>query len=86
MAAQGEVDRVQASTGKVLGTWTGATKSWPIAAIPRLIITADNSTPNGLYYLDPAQPPGPLIMILTFPGGGASSIAYGRREHLDRQL
>jgi hypothetical protein len=75
VASQAEVDQIQASTGKVLGSWSGVTKSWPIAAIPGWIITADNSAPNGLYFINSAAPPGPITAIATLPGG-ASSIAY----------
>ncbi len=76
VASQAEVDQVQASTGKVLGSWTGVTKSWPIAAIPGLIITADNGAPNGVYFIDPTAPPGPLTASYTLANSGASSIAY----------
>jgi hypothetical protein len=76
VASEGEVDQFQASSGKFLGTWTGTTKSWPIAVIPGLIITADNGTPNGVYYIDPTHSFGPLSASFTLPGGGASSIAY----------
>jgi hypothetical protein len=77
VATQGGVEQVQASSGAILGSWTGSTKSWPIAAIPGQIITADNSTPGNLYFIDPSQPPGPLSASFTgqLPGG-ASSIAY----------
>jgi hypothetical protein len=75
VAAQGEMDQIQAGTGKVLGTWTGFTKSWPIAATFGRIITADNGAPNGLYLIDPTSPPGPVSSTFTLPGG-ASSIAY----------
>ena len=76
VAAQGEVDKVQVSTGQVLGTWTGPGSSWPIMAIPGSIITADNSASNGLYYIDTASPPGPVTPRFTTLPGGASSIAY----------
>ena len=75
VASQGEVDQIQASSGKVLASWTGPTKSWPIAVIPGAIITADNSAPNGLYFIDPTAPPGPISASYTLPGG-ASSIAF----------
>jgi hypothetical protein len=75
VAAQGELDQVQASTGTVLGTWTGFTSSWPVAAIPGAIYTADNGAPNGLYTIFPQLGPGSVTASLTLPGG-ASSIAY----------
>jgi YVTN family beta-propeller protein len=76
VAAHGEVYQVQGSTGKVLGTWTGFTKSWPIAAIPSEIITADNSTPGNLYIIDTSQPPGVISSSIPLLADGASSIAF----------
>ncbi len=74
IACYGTVDQVQASTGKVIGTWTGATLSWPIAAIPGLILTADN-TSGALYIIDPVNAPGSVSSALSFPAG-TSSLAY----------
>jgi hypothetical protein len=76
VAAHGEVDQIQASSGKILGKWTGPTTSWPIAAIPGFIITADNGAGSGLYAINPAAPPGAIGAGYAALPGGASSIAY----------
>jgi hypothetical protein len=75
VAADGQVDQVQASTGKILATWTGPTASWPIVTMHGSIVTADNATPGKLYVIDPTQAPGVVPSILTLPGG-TNALAY----------
>jgi hypothetical protein len=75
VASYGTVDRVQPSTGKILATWTGATGSWPILAIPGFVITADNGTSGNLYYFDPSLPPGTVVATSVLPSG-PSSLAF----------
>jgi hypothetical protein len=75
VANQGTVDQVQASTGKVVNTWTGATASWAVLPIPGLVVVAGNGTPGQLWFIDPKKPPGALSAGLPLPGG-PSAIAY----------
>jgi YVTN family beta-propeller protein len=75
VASFGTVDKIEASTGTLLSTWTGATKSWAIFPIPGIVLVADNGTPGNLFAIDPTVPPGALSGGIALPGG-PSSIAY----------
>jgi hypothetical protein len=60
VAATDSVVKVDAATGTVLGTYTGATKAWPIFVTTVDIVTADNASPNHLYEIFPSNSPGPM--------------------------
>ena len=75
VANQGTVDQVQASTGLVVATWTGATASWAVLPIPGFVVVAGNGTPGQLWFIDPKVPPGALGAGLPLPGG-PSAMAY----------
>ena len=62
------VGQVQASTGKVLGTWTGATHSGSVLAALGKVFVVGNGTPGSLSVIDPTQAPGALTSVATLPG------------------
>ena len=68
----GSVIAVEASTGTVLGTWTGATSSAPIVvAAGKVFVGADDMptlTTSSLYAIDPTQPAGPVTPVSTNVG------------------
>jgi hypothetical protein len=65
------VVQVQASTGKVLGTWTGATASFGEVVAAGMVFVLDNASPQ-LYVIDPTMPPGVLTSIASLPAGPVS--------------
>jgi hypothetical protein len=73
----GEVVQVQASTGKVLGTWTGATYSQGVVVAGGKIYVV--GAPSRLLVIDPTQPPGAVTVAASNLGGGggvAQGIAF----------
>jgi hypothetical protein len=72
----GQVVQVQANTGKVLGTWTGATLSYGvIVAAGKVYITGDQS-PGSLYVIDPTQAPGAVTLADNNLGTDPNEIAF----------
>jgi DNA-binding beta-propeller fold protein YncE len=70
------VVQVQASTGKVLGTWTGAPNSWAIlAALGKIFVTGLNP-PGTLYVIDPTQSPGAVTVAASTLGNNPAGIVY----------
>jgi hypothetical protein len=69
----GDVKRVRASDGSVLGTWAGATAAFGVlVARGRVYVTgAIIQNPGRLYRLDPSQPPG-VIQTLSSTLGNMS--------------
>jgi len=73
------VSRVRASDGRLLETWTGATKaSGPLVALGRVIVTGFTSpgTPGNLFTIDPTQPAGSVATVASNLGSGPSGIAF----------
>jgi hypothetical protein len=70
----GQVVQVQASTGKVLGTWTGATTSLGVLVAAGKVFVA--SQVNSLYVIDPTQPPGPVTVVTDSLGTSPNGIAF----------
>jgi hypothetical protein len=66
------VVQVQANTGKVLGTWTGATTSLALLVAAGKVFATDQKAPAALYVIDPTMPPGVLTSSATLPGGALS--------------
>jgi hypothetical protein len=56
VSTYGTVVQVQASTGTVLGTWTGADSSAGIRVAAGLVWIAGEASPGNLYLIDPTQP------------------------------
>ena len=73
----GNIFRVRASDGKLLGTWTAATQlSDPLVIAMGLVVTPGLSTPGNLYTIDPTQPPGAATLVASDLGGGPHSIVF----------
>jgi hypothetical protein len=72
----GNVHRVRASDGALLGTWTGATSASSIlCALGRIFIPA-STTPGKLYMLDPTTAPGPVTTLTSTLIAGARGLAF----------
>jgi YVTN family beta-propeller protein len=69
------VVQVQASTGKLLGTWTGATDSLGVLAAVGKVFVAGQTLPGDLYVIDPTKPPGALTSVATL-GNDPDGIAF----------
>jgi DNA-binding beta-propeller fold protein YncE len=79
LAGSNEVAQMQASTGRILGTWTGATGAGggALVAAGRVFVT---SQANGaLYAIDPSQPPGPAVLVASLPSTPTSLAFDGAR-------
>ena len=73
----GTVTRVQASSGKVLGTWTGATGPLGILiAMGKVFVTAGTSSPGALYEIDPTAAPGAVTTLISTLPGLPTGIAF----------
>src|SRR6266404_1006734 len=76
----GNVTRVHASDGRVLGTWTGAAWSNSAIAAAGYIYIAGNSLATGeagkIYRIDPALAPGAVTVVETTLGNQPRSITY----------
>jgi hypothetical protein len=71
------VVKVQASTGNVLGTWTGATSGQGLVIAPGKVFVTGGTTPAGsLYVIDPTLPPGGVTVAANTLGGGSTGIAF----------
>jgi DNA-binding beta-propeller fold protein YncE len=69
------VARVEANTGRVLGTWTGATSAVGVIPAAGRVFVTDFSSPGVLYAIDPTLAPGALANVATLPNL-ASGIAF----------
>jgi hypothetical protein len=72
----GSVVQVQASTGKVLGTWTGAILSAGVVAAGGRIYVSGPTSPGNLYVLDPTQAPGAVTVASSKLGITPFGIAF----------
>jgi hypothetical protein len=70
-----EVVQVQASTGKLLGTWTGATFGEGILVAAGKVYVTDAGT-SKLYMVDPTQAPGAVTIAATGLGGEPFAMAF----------
>jgi hypothetical protein len=71
-----QVVQVQASTGTVLGTWTGASASEDVLVAAGKVFVTDNTSPGNLYVIDPTQAPGALTLATGALGNGAAGLAF----------
>ncbi len=69
------VARVEANTGKVLGTWTGGAATVGVIPAAGKVFVTDFSSPGKLYAIDPTAAPGALPSVATLPNL-ASGIAF----------
>jgi hypothetical protein len=70
------VMRIRPGDGKLLDTWTGATRAAAIVAALGKIFIIGQSNPSTLYMIDPAQPAGAVTTLTTSLGAGVSDIAF----------
>jgi hypothetical protein len=70
------VSRVRASDGKLLETWTGATKAVDVVAAKGLIFVIGLTNPGKLYQIDPTQPVGTVTTLTSSLGVNPSGIAF----------
>jgi YVTN family beta-propeller protein len=67
---------VQASTGTILGTWTGATASVGVLVAAGKVYVAGKTSPGMLYVIDPTQPPGAVTVAASNLGSNSYGIAF----------
>lgn len=70
------VKRVQASDGKLLGTWTGIPTPWGLCVAKGRIYTASATTPGQLSVINPKLAPGAVTTGATNLGGKSHYLAY----------
>jgi YVTN family beta-propeller protein len=72
----GNVVQVQANTGKVLGTWTGATSSEGVLVTAGKVFVTAHGSPGRLYLIDPTQPPGAVTTAAGTLGTNPFGLAF----------
>jgi DNA-binding beta-propeller fold protein YncE len=72
----GQVIQVQANTGTVLGTWTGATNDGGVVVAAGKVFVAGQTSPGELYVIDPTKPPGVVATAASNLGNNPISIAF----------
>ena len=73
----GNVVQVQAGTGKVLGTWTGATNNLGVIVAAGKVFVAGEVSPAGkLYVIDPTLAPGPVGVAAITLGSNPVSVTF----------
>jgi hypothetical protein len=70
------VSRVQASDGKQLETWTGATAAVGVLAALGRILVAGQTSPGNLYRINPSQAAGAVTTVATNLGAFPRGIAF----------
>jgi hypothetical protein len=76
VSTYGTVAQVQPGTGKILGTWTGATSSYGVVVATGKVFVTDSTIPGGLYVIDPTQPPGAVTVAASNLGNHPVGIAF----------
>lgn len=72
----GTISRVQASDGKLLQTWTGATTPRGVLVAKNRIFITGTGNPGNLYQIDPTQTPGAVTTVTSSLGANPSGIAF----------
>jgi hypothetical protein len=76
-AANGnDLVQVQANTGKVTGTWTGAAMGEGVLAAVGKVFVAGQVSPGNLYVADPTLAPGPVFVSVNSLGNRPYGIAF----------
>jgi S-layer family protein len=70
------VTRVRASDGRVLGTWTGATRAVDAVIAMGRVFVAGNTNPGQIYMIDPTQPAGAVETVADALGASPNGIAF----------
>jgi hypothetical protein len=74
--ASSNVVQVQANTGRVLGTWTGAGVGVGVLVAGGKIFIGGNTAPGNLYVIDPSQAPGAVTMAASNLGNNPQGMAF----------
>jgi DNA-binding beta-propeller fold protein YncE len=72
----GQVTRVRASDGSVLGTWSGATTAVGLVCALGKVFIIGATTPGKLYMIDPTQAPGTVTTLAINLGDSPFGIAF----------
>ncbi len=70
------VIQLQASTGALVGTWTGAAHTQGVLAAEGKVYVTGNSSPGSLFVIDPTQVPGPVTVAAQNLGASPNAIAF----------
>lgn len=70
------VTRARASDGRVLETWTGATRAVDAAVAMGRVFVAGNTNPGQIYMIDPTQPAGAVATVADALGASPNGIAF----------
>ena len=72
----GSVTQLEARTGKIVGTWTGAPSGLGILAAAGRVFVVANTNPGQLYVLDPTLPAGPMTAATSGFGNSPVLLAW----------
>src|SRR5262249_11006624 len=72
----GRIQRVRASDGKLLETWTGATNPESVLIAMGRVIVGAQSIPGNVYSIDPSQPAGGVTTVASNLVGSIFGIAF----------
>ena len=70
------VTRIRAGDGRLLETWTGATRATAVVVAMGRVIVAGNTNPGALYMIDPSQPAGAVSTVADSLGAFPSGLAF----------
>jgi hypothetical protein len=70
------VQRVRASDGKLLETWTGAVNPLAVLVAMGKVMVTGFSVPGNLFRIDPSQAAGAVTTVATNLGGAPAGIAF----------
>jgi hypothetical protein len=70
------VSRVRASDGKLLQTWTGATRAFGVLVAMKRVFVTGVTAPGSLYVIDPSQTAGPVTILSNALGTNPVGIAF----------
>ncbi len=72
----GQVSEVEANTGAVLATWTGAQLPQAMVVAAGKVFVAGDTTPGSLYVIDPTGAPGSVTVAASNLGDNPEGIAF----------
>jgi hypothetical protein len=73
-SSSGDVKRVRASDGLVIGTWTGATEAFGVLVARGRVYVTGTTVPGHLYMIDPRQPHGVVTTLSSTLGDAPRGI------------
>jgi hypothetical protein len=74
--ASGSVNRVRASDGKLLETWTGASLAYGVLVAMGRVFVSGDTNPGTLYQIDPSQPAMAVTVVASNLGVGPQGVAF----------